>query len=258
MQTLLSKITLVCVCAIIWIGCDSSKNATMDPDDRWQRAKNLYADGSYFEAIEDLKILTLQNQGSAYGDSAQILLANSYYNRKEFILAEYEYENMVRSRTGSKLLPQARFRLGMCYYNLSSESRLDQQNTRKAIDAFQSYIEYTPADSLVPNAEAYIRELNNKLAEREYSIASMYMKMGYFRAAIIYFDALLEKYHDSELADDAQLGKALAFYNRKKYPEAYDEIQKFMDRYPSSTRRVEGEQLLSNIQLALDKKQEKK
>ncbi len=260
MRTLQTIIMASVCCAVLAgiTGCSSSKNAMMTSEERWARAKESFADGSYYDAIEDLKILTMQFQGSAFGDSAQFLLANSYYKRKEYILSQFEFENMIRSRTGSRLLPQARYLMAMCLYNLSSQSTLDQANTHKAIDAFQSYIEYSPADSLVPKAESLIRELNNRLAEREYQIANLYMRMGYYRAASLYYDALLEKYHDSDLADDAQLEKATAMFNRKKYPEAMDEVQKFLDRYPSSPRRSEGEQLLKDIQSQLQTAEKKK
>jgi outer membrane protein assembly factor BamD len=235
------------------IGCGSSKDSTaLTPDERWERAKRAFNDEDYLDAIEDLKIITLQFQGSGYGDSAQMILAESYYRRKEYILAQYEFENLIRSRIGSKLLPRARYRLGMCFYRLSSQSSLDQQNTRRAIDAFQSFIEYSPADSLVSDVEGKIRELNNKLAEREFKIAELYMTMEYYRAAVIYYDAVLEKFHDSDLADDAQLGKARAMFLRKKYPEARDEIARYLARYPSSDRRSEGEELRKDVEARLN------
>ncbi len=246
---------LLAACCFLFLmvnGCGSGKDSTaLTPDERWERAKQAFENEDYLDAIEDLKIITLQFQGSGYGDSAQFYLAKCYYKRKEYILAQYEFENFIRTRTSSKLLPSARYQLGICFYRLSSQSSLDQQNTRKAIDAFQSFIEYSPADSLVPDVEAKIRELNNKLAEREYKIAELYMRMQYYRAAVIYYDAVLEKFHDSDLADDAQFGKARAMFMRKKYPEAHDEIARFFERYPSSDRRSEGDELRMEINAKL-------
>ena len=245
----------VAVCVILFLtcgGCGSSRDSTsLTPDERWERAQQAFNEKDYLDAIEDLKIITLQFQGSGYGDSAQLILAECYYQRKEYILAQYEFENLIRARAGSKLLPRARYRLGMCYYRLSSQSSLDQQNTRRAIDAFQSFLEYSPADSLATDVEGKIRELNNKLAEREFKIAELYMRMEYYRAAIIYYDAVLEKFHDSDLADDSQFGKARAMYLRKKYPEARDELAKYFERYPSSDRHSEGEALRADIESRL-------
>ncbi len=235
-------------CLLALTGCGGSRETAMiTPDERWGRAKTEFNAEDYLDAIEDLKVLTIQFQGSGYGDSAQYLLAQSYYKRKEYILAEYEFENLIRVRIGSKLLPRARYQLGMCYYRLSSQTTLDQQTTKKAIDAFQGYIDYSPGDSLVSGAEQKIREMNNKLADKEFQVAELYMTMGYYRAAYIYYDAVLEKFHDSDLADDSQLGKAKAMALRKKYPEALDEIQKFFERYPTSDRREEAEALRADI-----------
>jgi len=76
--------------------------------------------------------------------------------------------------------------------------------------------------------------MNTKLAKKEYDAGVIYMRMDYFRSAERQFDFVLEKYHDTDYAPRALIGKVEALIARKKYQEAKKEIDKFFERYPSS------------------------
>ena len=216
-------------------GCHSSKELeNLSAEDRFEVAKKKFDDGSYLDAIEEFRIITLQFPGSTVADSAQFYLAESYSHRDQFILAASEYETLIRSMSTSKFVPTARFEIGMCYYNLSPSSDLDQKYTYKALDALQSFIEYHPTNPFVPQAEEKIRELNTKLAKKAYDAGNIYMRMEYYKAAVQQFDFVLEKYHDTEYADRAEIGKIEALIARKRYEEAKKEVGRFFEKYPSS------------------------
>jgi outer membrane protein assembly factor BamD len=234
-------------------GCHSSNVVeNLSAEDRYKLAKAKFDDGNYLDAIEDFRVITLQYPGSRVADSAQFFLAQSYFHRDQFILAASEYETLVRSMSVSPLVPEARFQIGMCYYELSPSSDLDQQYTYKALDAFQSFIEYHPTDALVPQAEEKIRELNTKLAEKEYNSGKIYMKMEYYGAAERQFQFVLEKYHDTDYAPPALIGEVEALIARQKYSEAKKEIDKFFVRYPSSSLVDRAKQLSEQIESNLE------
>ena len=45
----------------------------------------------------------------------------------------------------------------------------------------------------------------------------MYRKMRKYRASIIYHDLVLNNYYDTEYADDAQMGKAVVYYEMEDW-----------------------------------------
>jgi outer membrane protein assembly factor BamD len=249
-RALISAIILV---TVLELGCHSSNVVeTLSAEGRYALAKAKFDDGNYLDAIEDFRVITLQYPGSRVADSAQFFLAQSYFHRDQFVLAASEYETLVRSMSVSPLVPEARFQIGMCYYELSPSSDLDQQYTYKALDAFQSFIEYHPTNALVPQAEEKIRELNTKLAEKEYNSGKIYMKMEYYGAAERQFQFVLEKYHDTDYAPPALIGEVEALIARKKYSEAKKEIDKFFVRYPSSSLIDRAKQLSEQIESNLE------
>ncbi len=80
--------------------------------------------------------------------------------------------------------------------------------------------------------------------------------MGYKKSAQYYFEQILERYHDSEWADDAQLGLVQLLISRKRYEEANDALQKFFLRYPDSHLHAPAEKLQREIKEILDELKE--
>lgn len=247
--------------AIVVSGCGSSEpTEQLSAEKRFAVGMRLFNEGEYLDAIEDFRIITLQFQGSTVADAAQYYLAECRYRREEYILAAYEYDQLVRTMPSSPYVSKARFKRAMCYYKLSPPYYLDQTYTRRAIDEFQSYIEYNPTDSLVHDAEGKIMEMNTKLAQKDYHDGIIYMKMEYYRAAAIYFEDVIEKYHDTPYAEVAQLKKAEALYERKRASEAMSELETFYKKYPNSEHKKEADVLLEKIKqrIAEKKEQERK
>ncbi len=259
MKSLHLKFGTVCflflLSLVVW-GCGSSQpEEQLSPEKRLAVGMRLFHNEDYQEAIDEFRIITLQYQGSSVADAAQYYLAESRFLRGEYILAAYEYDQLVRTMPTSPYVTKARYKRALCYYKLSPPSYLDQNYTRKAIDEFQAFIEFSPTDSLVPDAEGKITEMNTRLAEKEYNDGVIYMKMDYFRAATIYFEDVIEQYHDTPYAELAQLKKAEALGQRQKSAEAMTELEAFYRKYPNSTHKQEADELLTKLkQQILDEK----
>lgn len=251
-----SYLLIACVCcaAVVEIGCGSSApQATMAPEERFARAKALYEKGDYLEAINDFTVLTLQSQGSTVAPDAQYYLGECRFARGEYELAAFEYGVVKRSYPASPRVPDAQYKLALCYYNKSPRSALDQQYTRKAIDEFQTFLEYYPAHAMAADADAKIKELNTRLAQKQFETGKLYGRMGYYRAALLSFDAVIEKYHDTEFAPLAMLEKADLLISRDRHAEARAEVTRFLDRYPNSVLRARAEDLLRSADRGLEK-----
>lgn len=235
-------------------GCSSTKEIeALSPEARYALSMEKFNNGDYLDAIEDFKIITVQFPGSTVADKAQFYLGQCRYERGEYILAAAEFDLLIRTMPSSQLVPKARYMRAMSYYNLSPRSQLDQKYTREAIDDFQSFIEYSPTDSLVKDAEQKITELNDKLAKKQYDDGMLYYRLEYYKAAIVYFNYVLEHYHDSQYADDALLAKARALFQRKQYTESLDAISTLLTKYPDSDLLPEAKQLKSDVEEAMSK-----
>jgi outer membrane protein assembly factor BamD len=214
---------------------------------RFEKAKALFDDEDYLEAINEFSVITLQHQGTAYADDAQYYLGECRFQRGEFLLAAFEYQQLMRNMPASPLVPDAQYKLGFCYYELSPKSSLDQQYSLKAIDEFQSFVEYYPGNPFATDAEQKIKELNSKLAKKEYDTARLYATLEYYRASVIYYDLVIEKYHDTDYAPLAYIGKAEALVERKRFLEARKVLERFLSLFPGNVLQSRATRMLEDI-----------
>jgi outer membrane protein assembly factor BamD len=178
----------VFISLLLW-GCSGTVNTSnFTPEEYLKYAKSLLDDGEYIQAIQEFQSILLQYPGNAIADDAQYYLAESHFRKEEYILAAYEYSRLIKDMPASEYVPQAQYMLAESYFELSPKYPLDQRYTKKAVEEFQAFIDFFPTNTKVPDAEEKIKELNNKLAEKEYMTAVIYDKLEYYQAAIIYYD----------------------------------------------------------------------
>ena len=234
---------------ILSSGCstdDATKQLTAE--ERFRNGMALYNNEDYLEAIEEFKIVSLQYQGSKVADSSQFYMAQCRFMREEYILAAFEYDILIRNMPYSPFVSRSRFGRATCYYNLSPESYLDQEYSKKAIEEYQTFIEYHPNDTLASTAGKRILELNTKLAKKDYESGIIYMHMEYYKSATYYFDLILDKYHDTEYAEPALFKKIEALMARKKFSDAKEAIEKYLAKYSSGEYRKDVEKLYAGIE----------
>lgn len=235
------------------IGCGSSDTTTAIPvDERFRQAKALLDDEDYLAAINEFTIITLQHQGSAYSDSAQFFLAECRFRRGEYLVAATEYGYLRRGFPSSPLSAEAQYKLALSYYNLSPKPMLDQQYTKRAVDEFQSFVEYYPTNSHAEDAAAKIMELNTRLAKKEFDTGQLYETMEYYKASLLSYDVVIEKYHDTQYAPLAHLGKVEVLLTRKKYDEARTALNKFYELFPNSVLKSRADKFKEQIDSELE------
>lgn len=241
------------------MGCGSEEaTKQLSAEERFELGMNAFKDEDYLTAIEEFKVVSLQYQGSRVADSAQFYMGECRFLRGEYILAAFEYDVLIRTMPSSIFVSLARFRRATCFDELSPKPILDQNYSKKAIDEYQAFLEYHPTDSLASAAEQRIKELNTKMAQKDFENGMTYMHMEYYKAASYYFDVVLDKYHDTQYAEPALLKKAEALTIRKKYTDAKEALDKFNEKYPSSDLKLEAEKLKAEIEVGLREEKTKK
>jgi outer membrane protein assembly factor BamD len=222
----------------------------------FRQGMELLRSKDYIKARDKFDIVVRQYPASAYADSSQFYLAETYYDQEQYVTAAFEFGNVFGNYPSSKLAPDARLMIAKCYGAEAPRAQLDQQSTTKAIDAFQSFIDYFPQSPLVPEAEKAISDLRNRLAEKYFKTAELYSTMGYYKAACVYYDEVLDEYHDSNYADRAALGKVEALLQRHKEGEARAALRKFFASFPGSGLKQEAEKLARTLNIDVAKQTE--
>lgn len=231
---LVKKILPLALIIVVFSACSRKVDTSMmTPEEHFNYAMTLYNDEDYEYSIPEFQGIVLNNIGSPVYDDAQYYLAMSYFKRGQYYLAAYEFSKLIRDIPASSFVPDAQFMLAESYYNQSPHVSLDQAFTKKAIEEYQAFINYFPTNAKAVEAENKIKELNNKLAEKEFNSARVYERMEYYHAAIKYYTIVIDTYHDSKYAPEALYSRMKLEYDKNQTQKVFNDIGLFLSRYPT-------------------------
>lgn len=208
--------------------------STMTAEQHFNYAMSLFNEEDYEYAIPEFQSILLNNAGSSVYDDAQYYLSMSHFKRKQYYLAAYEFSKLVRDIPASTFVPDAQYMLAESYYKQLPHYALDQTFTKKSIEEFQAFINYFPTNPKVAEAEKKIKEMNDRLAEKEFKSAVIYERMEYYNAAIKYYSIVVDTYHDTKYAPEALYNRMKLEYDKKQTQKVYNDIGLFLSRYANN------------------------
>lgn len=244
MKSFFVSLLLVAVIA----GCSGSVDtARLDSQGHFDYAFSLYEDEDYLYAVNELRSILLQYPGSAVNDDAQYYLGMSYFKREEFLLGAYEFSKLIRDIPASPFVPEAQYMLAESYYQLSPPYPLDQSYTKKAVEEFQAFIDFFPANPRVEECERKIEELNERQAEKEYNAGFIYEKMEYYNAAMKYYQFVVDTYHDTKFAPISLFRKIQIEIQKDMNYEVLKDISLFLEKYPEDQNASKVKELQTEL-----------
>lgn len=112
---------------------------------------------------------------------------------------------------------------------------------KKAIASFSEFQAIFPLDSLYAESGKKIVELRNRLAERELITAELYRSLYSNRSAIIYYDAIIDDFPDTEHYETAFAGKIESLIALRRYDDARSMIEIYKKRFSNGTLKTSVE-----------------
>jgi len=238
-----------------------------DYEYKYKKGIEYYDAGDYTHAITLFQDLVYAFRGTSKGDDLYNYYAKSCFAQKDYVLAGHYYKSIIDQYPRSEFAEDAQFMIGYCYYNDSPTSKLDQDVTKKAIDALQLFINVYPYSKKIEEANILIDELNEKIVYKSFLNAKLYYDMEYFKAAVIALNNSLEDYPNTKYREEIKylLFKSKYFMGinsipekkRERLNEARDEYFTFVDEFPESKYIREVKRDFKQISQLLGYKDEK-
>ncbi|HPR18137.1 MAG TPA: outer membrane protein assembly factor BamD [Candidatus Cloacimonadota bacterium] len=230
----MKKIIFLVLGLAVLFGCSNNKAIKMIPaEKKLQIANDFFDNGKYNKAIPYYQEIIFEKNSSAVSD-AQMKIADCYFYQNKFTEARFEYEEFIRLFRDAKNINRAYFQIGVCYYEDSLPAHYTQEDTKNAIDAFETFIEKFPFDSLKKNALDYIQNCRYKLLEKKYYNGYAYYKMFDYQAALLYFDEIIVLGNKNEVDRLSLYGAARIYIDRQDVDNAVLMQNKLEQRYPDS------------------------
>ena len=234
-----------------------------DPELKYQKAIEYFNAKQYARAQTLLDDISSYYRGTERSEDVLAYLARSYMGQKDYNSAAQYYEAYIRNYPKGRYAAEARFQVGHCYFLDSPDARLDQEITRKGIEALTSFVELFPDSPYTEQAYDEILQLQEKLALKELYSARLYYNLGsylgnnYLSCEITSRNAL-KNYPDTRYAEEfhwlilqSKYQQTLISFEDKKIDrarETQDECYNYMTDYPESKHRSQAERMLREMQ----------
>ena len=244
-RTTLSILLILIVLA--GVSCKSKfekLKASNDNAKKYQAALALYNKKKYNKALELFETLVQRYRGQAQAEDLYYYYAYANYNLKDYTSARYHFKTFSDTYPQSSRAEECKFMEAYCYYLDSPIYSLDQDNTSKAIESLQLFINLYPKSERVAEAGKLIQNLRDKLEKKAYENAKLYLTIGYYNSAVIAFGNTLRDYPDTKYAEEVDFLTIKAQYlyaehsrnnvQVDRFNQTISYEQQFAEKYPSS------------------------
>ncbi len=257
------KLLYIIALAILVTSCSSYQKALRSDDVgmKYKMAEGFYKKGDYQRAAPLYDALVPLYKGTAEGEMIYFKYADCYYHLGDYMLSAYHFKYFAESFPLSSKSEEAFYMYAYSLYQESPAIDLDQSSTKKAVDAFQLFIDKYPSSKRVEQCNKLIDELNAKLEQKQLNNAMLYFNIMDYKSATWALKQYLTDYPNSSQREEIEFNIVQsAFFlaknsvERKREERYLNTLQyctDFKDKYPKSkfTKAVEVINNQSNINI---------
>lgn len=203
----------------------------------FQKAQAEIDHGRYDVGRLTLQVLINTYPDSEYLAKAKLLTAESYYKQggiSGLTQSEAEYKDFITFFPTAPEAPEAEYRAGMAHFRLMGKADRDLTEARAAEAEFKTFLEKYPDNSMVPAVKGRLREVQEVLAEGDYTTALLYYRKGVQKAASSRFQEIADNYPSFSQADQALWYLGQAQEKLHKPGEAVTAYDRLLTDYPLS------------------------
>jgi outer membrane protein assembly factor BamD len=233
---------------IIALGSCKSKyeklRTSNDNAKKYTEAVKYYNKKDYTKALGLFDPLVTRYRGQEQAEDLYYYYAYTNYKLRDYTSARYHFKNFADTYPSSNRAEECRFMAAYCYYLDSPIYSLDQENSLKAIESLQLFINLYPKSDRVPEAAKLIQNLRDKLEEKSYANSKLYLTIGDWQSAVIAFGNTLRDYPDTRYAEEIDFLTIEAQYQyarhsredrqEERFNQAINDANQFALTYPKS------------------------
>jgi outer membrane protein assembly factor BamD len=258
------SLSILLVIIIAFAGCKSKfekLRASNDTAKKYREAVRLYEKKDYNKALSLFDDLVTKYRGTAEAEDLSYYFAYTHYKLRDYTTARYHFKTFADTYASSAKAEECRFMAAYCFYLESPTFSLDQENTIKAIEALQLFINLYPKSERVAEASKLISNLRDKLETKSYANAKLFLDIGDYKSAVIAFRNSAREFPDTKYAEEMEFLtiKAQSLYAKasfeikqeERYNEAIQLYNEFVQNYPSSKYLKEAEDIKKSSEKAI-------
>lgn len=234
--------------------------------EKYQMAVDMYDKKDYKKAITLFEKIMGPYANKPQMERIQFMISDSYYKTENYAMASYYFSKFIMNYPESSKVQEAAYLSAKSYYLASPVYSRDQEDTYKALTAYQNFIDKYPNSELIDEANKDYEELNRKLQFKDFEVARLYYHTENYKASIQAFETFNEDHLGSEFKEETfyyifkshyELGmKSILSKKQERLSEALLSFKKFKKTFPESEKLKELDQMNSKLEEELTKTKE--
>lgn len=258
-----SKIFVFILLSATLLSCSEYQKLlkSTDYEKKWEKANDYYEQKKYQRVITLLEELQSINKGTDRAGQTLYMLANSYYNEKDYISAEHYFQTYYKTYPRGRFAEDCRFYEGKACYLNSPEARLSQEETIKAMRLLTVFLDYYPHSDKAAEASKMVGEMRDKLAYKEYLSCKLYYNLGMYmgnnyQSCIITATNTLLDYPANKYRENLKwlilqskykiMVNSVASMKKDRASNTVDEYYSFINEFPESKHRGDADRILED------------
>lgn len=234
------------------IACSSNKGAVKDiPSGEvellFKKANEMISAGDFEVARQLLERVKAEDTTQDFAPTAQIRIADTYFQEDRYEEAEVEYEVFLSRYPYHRYASYAQYRLGMTYFKRIKSVDVSYSMAKKALEAFEKLLIQYPRNPYIEVTEGRIKACRNILAEYELYVGKFYFKKGSYGAASQRFEVILKDYPDSKPEAEALYYLGLSYRNMGERGKAIDVLNTLIERFPRIKLSREAKEIIASL-----------
>lgn len=221
---------------LLMTSCGVKSKRLDTPEGTYQEALRLIDAGFYEEARTQLYRIKTDFPSSNLQVSADLKVADSYFEEQSWKAAATSYEEFIRTYPGQSEVPYALYKMGMSYLRqMPSHPQRDSRSTEQVLNIFSRLLAEYPESEYSQEAAPYIKRAQNQLAEKAFSIARFYEKQKNYKAAAARYEKVFETYPDLPRGEEALARQVLSLRKAGETERAEVTQKRFLETFPNSS-----------------------
>lgn len=236
---------------------------------KYTYAKKYFDEKKYGRASTLLEELVPIFKGTSHAEESLFLLAQSFFYDKDYVTATQYFKTYYTTYPRGEFAELARFNAAYGLYLDIADVRLDQTNTYKSMQEFQTFLEIYPQSDKVQVAQDYLFEMQEKLALKELMACRLYFNLGNYmgnnyESCVVTAREALKTYPYSKYREEFQIlilrsrhevaSKSVVERTAERLRDVIDEHYNYLNMFPDGKYKREADRYYRQAVKALDLK----
>lgn len=235
----MKKLTLL-FCCLLGLGLVTACSSAPEPEDNksaeqlYNTAYKLLNKTSYQKAAETFEKVELEHPYSKWATKAKLMGAYAYYKDQKYDDAIISLDRFIKFHPGNKDIAYAYYMKGLCYYEQITGVEKDQNNTKKALEAFCQVIVRFPDTEYAQDARLKLDLIYDHLAGQEMEVGRYYLGQHNYLSALNRFSEVVNHYQTTSQIEEALYRQVEIYKILGLEKESADAFKVLGHNYPDS------------------------